>query len=575
MCEKNEEGLLKCNGCPTEDKDTEGQHRTIETHLQNGKCESVVIPSKHPEHLPVATRKTTDNISFLNTNGRVNTMAEHTESNITSTTRLEGGHRQNSFETEFMLHRCYSDTTGSGSKFHALFKNPRLKSADKSEISHSLPRTSTSYFRRKIEDIKEVEYIEPQLNSDEASLKPDLLTNAFPGSFPFRTQKNLSKNLSRQRKSPALVGVLKHGSLSETKQTCSLNSLCPRYKLDKLPSFDAHNSVGITLDKRIRDIEGFTNERLFTSNIYEKHNVNVVETTSCCRTESDLTPVDVNRERSKSLPHDQWEDRKRTRGSISKLLNKPKLACGRLDGGKVQSLEREPDVINGHADVGKQEENVLKMKSSKTQEVTEFTASQVNCEFSGCHSDNSCERRVPVFSPPVLLSNNDTCLLHPGCPEDSGDRFVFNPLTYFALANYEADGDMEVSFCEGEEVKLLRKADNGWWLVKVGNEKGWAPSNFLEPGPSNFLRTEPSECVTEGLNDNTNVRSPHVSLDMLEHKEPRESRECFQFEHGSLVGSSNEDTVQVMHRGSEGYSFVRIPSMYGWIPNEQIPVANE
>lgn len=43
--------------------------------------------------------------------------------------------------------------------------------------------------------------------------------------------------------------------------------------------------------------------------------------------------------------------------------------------------------------------------------------------------------------------------------------------------------DGEMSLQKEDLVELVDKDDNGWWLVKKGNEEGWAPSNYLEPAP--------------------------------------------------------------------------------------------
>lgn len=51
--------------------------------------------------------------------------------------------------------------------------------------------------------------------------------------------------------------------------------------------------------------------------------------------------------------------------------------------------------------------------------------------------------------------------------------------TYFAVSSFVADGYGEMTVFEGEEVKVVRKAPNGWWMVHIDGERGWVPSNFL------------------------------------------------------------------------------------------------
>lgn len=54
-----------------------------------------------------------------------------------------------------------------------------------------------------------------------------------------------------------------------------------------------------------------------------------------------------------------------------------------------------------------------------------------------------------------------------------------NKMIYKTLAPF--DGEEELSFEEGVEVEVIEKNDSGWWLVRIGNEEGWAPSTYLEP----------------------------------------------------------------------------------------------
>lgn len=51
-------------------------------------------------------------------------------------------------------------------------------------------------------------------------------------------------------------------------------------------------------------------------------------------------------------------------------------------------------------------------------------------------------------------------------------------------AKYPFQGqDGELSLEKDEIVELVKKDDNGWWLMKRGNEEGWAPYNYLELVP--------------------------------------------------------------------------------------------
>ena len=50
---------------------------------------------------------------------------------------------------------------------------------------------------------------------------------------------------------------------------------------------------------------------------------------------------------------------------------------------------------------------------------------------------------------------------------------------YFVFCTYQASGDGEMTVYEGDEVEVLTKAPNGWWMVCIDDDVGWVPSNFL------------------------------------------------------------------------------------------------
>ena len=52
---------------------------------------------------------------------------------------------------------------------------------------------------------------------------------------------------------------------------------------------------------------------------------------------------------------------------------------------------------------------------------------------------------------------------------------------YHAIAMYQATSDDTIDLYEGDEVQVIRKSRGGWWYVRIDDEEGWAPSNFLEP----------------------------------------------------------------------------------------------
>ena len=56
-----------------------------------------------------------------------------------------------------------------------------------------------------------------------------------------------------------------------------------------------------------------------------------------------------------------------------------------------------------------------------------------------------------------------------------------NKAVYVAVAEYADEDDKEcISFREGDRMEVLETDEGGWWLVKIGDKSGWAPSNYLK-----------------------------------------------------------------------------------------------
>jgi len=51
---------------------------------------------------------------------------------------------------------------------------------------------------------------------------------------------------------------------------------------------------------------------------------------------------------------------------------------------------------------------------------------------------------------------------------------------YRAMYTYESTDDGEVAFREGDEVEVIQRSENGWWLLRTSENVGWGPSNFLQ-----------------------------------------------------------------------------------------------
>ncbi|KAM9837798.1 NADPH oxidase organizer 1b [Aulostomus maculatus] len=64
--------------------------------------------------------------------------------------------------------------------------------------------------------------------------------------------------------------------------------------------------------------------------------------------------------------------------------------------------------------------------------------------------------------------------------EDDETEFPGDAL-YCAVRSYSTKKDDEVSVPIGSVVEVLRKSDNGWWLIRFNGKAGYIPSMYLQP----------------------------------------------------------------------------------------------
>ncbi len=57
------------------------------------------------------------------------------------------------------------------------------------------------------------------------------------------------------------------------------------------------------------------------------------------------------------------------------------------------------------------------------------------------------------------------------------------PPTFFcrALYDYQSQDSSSLSFCRGEIIEVLTQMKSGWWDGMLGDERGWFPSNYVQP----------------------------------------------------------------------------------------------
>ena len=63
---------------------------------------------------------------------------------------------------------------------------------------------------------------------------------------------------------------------------------------------------------------------------------------------------------------------------------------------------------------------------------------------------------------------------------ENQEKNIAYPRFYRAMYAYNSQDDGEVAFREGDQVEVIRRSENGWWLVRTSEELGWGPSNFLQ-----------------------------------------------------------------------------------------------
>lgn len=102
---------------------------------------------------------------------------------------------------------------------------------------------------------------------------------------------------------------------------------------------------------------------------------------------------------------------------------------------------------------------------------------------------------------------------------------------YKASSVYIAESEGEVSFEKGVNVDVIEKHESGWWLVQVGNEEGWAPSNHIvevkPPPPSKPLPpNKPLPKLPSNLSTDDSNRTAHPVIHNTNQKDFSSSSEC-------------------------------------------------
>ena len=89
---------------------------------------------------------------------------------------------------------------------------------------------------------------------------------------------------------------------------------------------------------------------------------------------------------------------------------------------------------------------------------------------------------------------------------------------FVAVSDFQAGDSGELSLVLGQEVKVIERNENGWWLViSAVSDKGWVPSTYLQEVTSSahtysnvdiVKNLSDSKAVSSILNSEDSTRSP-------------------------------------------------------------------
>ncbi|XP_038045301.1 SH3 and PX domain-containing protein 2A-like isoform X2 [Patiria miniata] len=81
-------------------------------------------------------------------------------------------------------------------------------------------------------------------------------------------------------------------------------------------------------------------------------------------------------------------------------------------------------------------------------------------------------------------------------------------LEYYTVADFSDSAGDSISFKSGQKVQIIQETESGWWLVKIGDEEGWAPSSYMEAKEETVAETRPQPSNRESLDEETGESSP-------------------------------------------------------------------
>lgn len=109
--------------------------------------------------------------------------------------------------------------------------------------------------------------------------------------------------------------------------------------------------------------------------------------------------------------------------------------------------------------------------------------------------------------------------------EDDDAGLQLGGSLYCAVRSYSAKKDDEVSVPIGSVVEVLRKSDDGWWLIRFNGKGGYIPSMYLQPynNPRAGLYSMQKKLHSSSLNLSASSTEPQASPPPKENPSQRDS----------------------------------------------------
>ncbi|KFQ99938.1 NADPH oxidase organizer 1, partial [Nipponia nippon] len=121
---------------------------------------------------------------------------------------------------------------------------------------------------------------------------------------------------------------------------------------------------------------------------------------------------------------------------------------------------------------------------------------------------------------------------------------------YFVVQAYESQKADELSLNNGVVVEVVRKSDNGWWLIRYNGRTGYMPSMCLQPykNPHHKLQT----IISCGLN----VSTPNLCSSLMAPQPQGEATGRRRVQASSSLDGTEEDVSSPRSRSRNDSGFV-------------------